>query len=621
MLTNRLIDDHIVEYPGYGNFKICGGNKMLKFRAESFLAKEPATLEWLQSLEADSLLIDVGANIGMYTIPASLFHVEKVIAVEPEIKNYNMLLANLAANKISPEKCEAFPVAVSTQFRNQFARLYLTKDEVGASCHQVGNNQDFKLRSLDGERLYRNVFCASLSQIVEQASRDHDGPIHVKVDVDGIESDVCQSLFNDRIISKISSLQIGLNDSIKEHCDLIVLLNCVGLYFDDAQVQKARRKQGDFLGFAEYIFRRCLPDGVVSRMPDQVVSRLGGQLELSFPRVKPDVTGYFIENAGHNIVGYSRLPASFVVKDLFNHIKCSQLFHDVAIKTLSDSPRSVDFISAQGEMQNQSLRYKIDVDLIKILAPEYLRELNALVSGSTMMKSALKAVAYAVSLSCVQSNPLGQESDGDFRNKRLIGRVRHFIDLWGYSLSRHHDSSDTLCALIVPIFPYSTSTSIVSGSPIDRQYASQIDLEKLQPDAFLRDIYYATTDEAPKTLSFFRNKKSFADQCDSSDAWSLETLPYCFSTVDLRPGEGLLLPNILCKMITKKDSPESRAIRRLMQNCGHGILPGVRDYYRPILLLDYMFVDASLLGTIQKTSDLLVDYGDASEFVANLVRR
>ena len=621
MSSDQLMGDHTVEYPGYGEFKICSGNKMLKFRAESFLVKEPTTLEWLQSLEADSLLIDVGANIGIYTIPASLFHVKKVIAVEPEIKNYNMLLANLAANKISPEKCEALPVAVSTQFRNQFTRLYLTKDEVGASCHQVGNNQDFKLRSLDGERRYRNVFCTSLSQIVEQASRDHDGPIHVKVDVDGIESDVCQSLFDDGIISKISSLQIELNDSIKEHCDLIELLNCVGLYFDDAQVQKARRKHGDFMGFAEYVFRRCLPDVVVSLIPDQVVSRLGRQLEFYFPRIKPDVTGYFFENAGPNIVGYSRLPASFIIKDLFNHVKCSQLFHDLAIKTLSDSPRSVDFIPAEGEARNQSLRYKIDVDLVKALAPEYLRELNALVSGSTMMESALKAVAYAVSLSCVQSNPLGRESDGDLRNKRLIGRVRHFIDLWGYSLSRHHDSNDTLCALIVPIFPYSTSTSIVSGSPIDRQYASQIDLDKLQPDAFRRDTYYGTTDEAPKTLSFFRHKKSFADERNSSDAWSLESLPYSFSTVDLRPGEGLLLPNILCKMITKKDSPESRAIRHLMQNCGHGILPGVKDYYRPVLLLDYMFVDASQLGAIQKTADLFVDYGDASAFVRNLMRR
>ena len=621
MSGNYSEDHHIVEYPGYGKFKICGGTKMLKFRAESFLAKEPTTLEWLQALEADSLLIDIGANIGIYAIPASLFHVKKVIAVEPEIKNYNMLLDNLSANDIPPEVCEALPLAISTQFKNQFTRLYLTKDEVGASCHQVGSNQDFKLRALNGERQYRNVFCASLSRIVDQASRDHHGPIHIKIDVDGIESDVCQSLFDDGIISRISSLQIELNDDVDEHHDLIELLNCVGFYFDDTQVQRARRQNGDFKGFAEYVFRRCLPDAVVSLLPKPVANRLGRQLKLSVPKVNPDVTGYFFENAGPNIVGYSRLPASFILKQLFDHVKCSQLFHDLAFQTLSAKPQTTDFISAGGEKQEESLRYQVDIDLIKTLAPEYFKELNSLVSGTTMMESVLKAVAYAVSLSRVQSSDADQNRQEDLRGKRLIARVRHFIDLWGYSLSRHHDSRDTLCALVVPIFPYSTSTSIVHGSPIDRQYASQVNLDELKRDAFRQNIYYGATVQNPQTLSFFRSEQSSENDFNSSREWSLEGLPYAFSSVDLRPGEGLLLPNILCKMIANKDSPESFAINYLMENCGHGILPGVRDLYRPVLLLDYMCIDSSRLNSIQKTADLFVDYGNALDFAEHLVKR
>ena len=621
MSSNQSKGVHVVQYPGYGNFKIYGGNKMLKFRAESFLLKEPTTVEWLQSLEADSLLIDVGANIGIYAIPASLFHVKKVIAVEPEIKNYNMLLDNLAVNNISPEKCEALPLAISTQFENQFTRLYLTKDEVGASCHQVGNNQDFKLRALNGERQYRNVFCTSLARIVDQASRDHDGPIHVKVDVDGIESDVCQSLFDDRIISRVSSLQIELNDTINEHRNLIELLNCVGFYFDDSQVQRARRQSGDFKGFAEYVFRRCLPDAVISLLPESAVSRLGRQLDLACPKVNPDMAGYFFENAGPNIVGYSRLPASFILKNLFDHVKCSQLFHDLVVQTLSTKPRSTDFLSSGGNKQEQCLRYQVDVDLIKTLAPEYFKELNSLVSGATLMESALKAVAYAVSLSHVKSNHADRNRREDLRGKRLIARVRHFIDLWGYSLSRHHDSRDTLCALIVPIFPYTTSTSIVSGSPIDRQYASQVNLDELKADAFRQGIYYGATIQYPQTLSFFRCQKSSENFLDDSSKWSLNGLPYAFSPVDLRPGEGLLLPNILCKMIASKDSPESCAVNYLMENCGHGILPGVRDIYRPVLLLDYMCVDVSQLDAIQKTADLFVDYGNAFDFVEHLRRR
>lgn len=620
MSSNHSEAHHIVEYPGYGKFKICGGNKMLEFRAESFLTKEPTTLEWLQTLEADSLLIDIGANIGVYAVPASLFHVKKVIAVEPEIKNYNMLLSNLSANNISPQKCEALPLAVSTRFKNQFTKLYLTKDEVGASCHQVGRNQDFKLRALDGERQYRNIFCTSLAQIVEQASIEHEGPIHIKVDVDGIESDVCQSLFDDGIISKVSSLQIELNDSIDEHHELIELLACVGFYFDDRQVQRARRQSGNFIGFSEYVFRRCLTDVVVSLLPNQVGSRLGHQLDFLSPKVKSDITGYFFENAGPNLVGYSRLPTSFILKNLFDHVKCSALFHVLASKTLSDSPQSTHFIPSGGEKREQSLRYQVDIELIKKVAPEYVKELNALVSGATMMESVLKVVAYAVRLSRTPSFDIDRNSSEALQGKRLIARVRHFIDLWGYSLSRHHDSRDTLCALVVPIFPYSTSTSIVYGSPIDRQYASQIELEHLHPDAFRQGIHFGTTNQYPQTLSFFRCHQPSEGIHDGSSEWSLDGLPYTFSPVDLRPGEGLLLPNILCKMIASKDSPESCAINYLMQNCGHGIVPGVRDLYRPVLLLDYMFIDSSQLNAIKNTADLFVDYGNASDFAESLVR-
>ena len=45
----------------------------------------------------------------------------------------------------------------------------------------------------------RTVYCVSLSSIVRQAATNHNGPIHIKVDVDGIEEDVCQSLFDSKL--------------------------------------------------------------------------------------------------------------------------------------------------------------------------------------------------------------------------------------------------------------------------------------------------------------------------------------------------------------------------------------------------------------------------------------
>ena len=140
-----MSDNQLISYPKYGSFRISTTNKTLKLRAETFLKKEPTTLEWLQSLEDDSMLIDVGANIGIYSIPSALFHVKKVIALEPEILNFNMLLKNMDLNNISSNKIEALPLAVSTKHAGRSKKIYLTHEEAGEICHQIGKNQDHLL--------------------------------------------------------------------------------------------------------------------------------------------------------------------------------------------------------------------------------------------------------------------------------------------------------------------------------------------------------------------------------------------------------------------------------------------------------------------------------------------
>ena len=151
-----------IDYPGYGKFSIYSSNKTLEFRANSFLTKEPTTLEWIKSLEENSILIDVGANIGIYAIPSALFHVKKVVALEPEIHNYSMLLNNLQLNQIESDKVEALPLAVSTEFANSSTKIYLTVDRPGESCHQVGKSQNYLLQKIEpNKRKTRSVYVLS----------------------------------------------------------------------------------------------------------------------------------------------------------------------------------------------------------------------------------------------------------------------------------------------------------------------------------------------------------------------------------------------------------------------------------------------------------------------------
>ena len=84
-----------IKYPGYGEFKILIPNNAPDFSAGSFPLKDPATSCWIQNLEKDSLLVHIGANTGIHAIPCALYHVKKVVAIEPNIINYNTLLGNL----------------------------------------------------------------------------------------------------------------------------------------------------------------------------------------------------------------------------------------------------------------------------------------------------------------------------------------------------------------------------------------------------------------------------------------------------------------------------------------------------------------------------------------------
>ena len=318
------------------------------------------------------------AQISVFTQYLLRCFSKKVIAIEPEIKNYNMLLSNLDVNQISNEKVEALPLAISTQHADSFTKIYLTEDVAGASCHQVGRNQDHLLREQSNvDRKSRSVYCISLASIVEQASANHDGPIHIKIDVDGIEDDVCQSLFDTRLINRISSLQIELNPKIAQHERLIKKLNNAGFAFCESQVESSRRKSGNFEGFAEIVFRRSIDTDSIGALPSEYVLTLGkNYVPITVQRQKISVQKLFTSSSSA-VTRLSRLPSTFVLKNAFDSENCSKIFHQLASEILSDESSLFEFKNSSHGSSNNSKRLRIKNSLIRQFCPEYLDNLRA----------------------------------------------------------------------------------------------------------------------------------------------------------------------------------------------------------------------------------------------------
>jgi FkbM family methyltransferase len=225
-------------------------NKTCAWRVKTLATKEPSTIAWLDSLAPGAPLLDVGANVGMYSIYAAVVRRSQVFAFEPESQNYALLCQNIVLNKVS-ERVLAWPAALSD--RAGFDRLYLSAFEPGGSCHAFGEARDPFLKPMRSP-FVQGSFATTIDSLV--AAGTLPVPAAIKIDVDGFEHRVIVGASRTLQEPGLASLLIEINPQLAEHRWVVEHLGELGFGYDPAQVAAAVRKQGHFEGVAEYVFRR-----------------------------------------------------------------------------------------------------------------------------------------------------------------------------------------------------------------------------------------------------------------------------------------------------------------------------------------------------------------------------
>lgn len=221
-----------------------------RWRAESLFTKEPWTLEWLNEIDPDELLLDVGANVGIYTVWAGSLRRARVVAVEPEAENFALLNRNIRLNGLA-DRVSAVAAALSDV--DAFSHLYIRDERIGGSNHSAGESKDFALRPVAAA--YRQgCFLYRLDTLVAGGSLPI--PAHIKIDVDGFEHKVVEGSLKTLEDTAVRSLLIETNPALPEHRGMIETLRSLGFQYDEGQANRARRKTGPFEGVAEYVFRR-----------------------------------------------------------------------------------------------------------------------------------------------------------------------------------------------------------------------------------------------------------------------------------------------------------------------------------------------------------------------------
>lgn len=207
-------------------------NANTKWRIDTLFEKEPHTLAWLNQFEKNETFIDIGANIGLYSIWAATMSEANVFAFEPDGQNFSLLNKNILINNLYVDrKTLAYCCAISDGIK--FSTLF------SSSCSAGSSYNDFDQR-LSGRvtKFVQGCVSVSIDELVSTESIPH--PDHIKIDVDGYEHLAVLGCKNVIEGGKLKSILIEIDQSDENHIPIIDYMIDNGYIYSDEQVEGKR---------------------------------------------------------------------------------------------------------------------------------------------------------------------------------------------------------------------------------------------------------------------------------------------------------------------------------------------------------------------------------------------
>lgn len=206
---SRGAKERNVECVTFLPFKIHCESELTEFRAETFWTKEPETLAWIgtmlsNSTERQQYFVDVGANIGIYSLFAAAKSPNcKILAIEPFEVNFAELIRNVALNGFEDRICCVHGALADF---SGVRKLIVTDDRCGSTGATVVQDvQQFdQIRSTARHQDVR-VFRGD-ELITDFIEVDRPGSILMKVDTDGDELSILHGVYNLLSANKIESI-------------------------------------------------------------------------------------------------------------------------------------------------------------------------------------------------------------------------------------------------------------------------------------------------------------------------------------------------------------------------------------------------------------------------------
>lgn len=188
-----------------------GANLLSSYRAESFSSKEPETLEWIETIATGSVLWDVGANVGLYSIYAVKQRGCLVFAFEPSVFNLELLARNIYNNNLK-KNIVIVPIALSDRAGPSLFKMSSTA--WGGALATFG--QDFDQH---GGKLKSIFEYQTMGMTMDEAIQllNIPSPRYIKIDVDGIEHFILRG--GTETLKNVESVMVEIDDGFTDQAE------------------------------------------------------------------------------------------------------------------------------------------------------------------------------------------------------------------------------------------------------------------------------------------------------------------------------------------------------------------------------------------------------------------
>ena len=139
---------------------------------------EPITNRWIESMAPSDVLVDVGANIGFFSMLAATHDVSKIYAIEPNPFSFDALCKNIIKNDL-----QDVIVPINLAVSNDLKRIQFTLS--GTSVGSIENHIN-----LGAERSKFHLELIAMSLDFLYSRKLISKVTHIKIDIDGLEMDV-----------------------------------------------------------------------------------------------------------------------------------------------------------------------------------------------------------------------------------------------------------------------------------------------------------------------------------------------------------------------------------------------------------------------------------------------